>query len=209
MTIEGNILKIKITLIEEMLGTKSANFDLFSDFIASKCEDDDKRKQELETAKHKEEAGTTIFHRDDDDELILWDYQIKGFLKAAADCIRQCNPTATNPSGPKKGKKWGSIRAKMDKFVLVSPRQIKLGKKEPDMICERPLRCETMQGPRVSVARSEVVKSGTSFECQIKVMAHSPVTMDMIREILDYGEWKGLGQWRNSGKGRFSWIELT
>jgi hypothetical protein len=25
---------------------------------------------------------------------------------------------------------------------------------------------------------------------------------------LDYGKWKGLGQWRNSGKGSFEWAEL-
>jgi hypothetical protein len=30
----------------------------------------------------------------------------------------------------------------------------------------------------------------------------------IIREWLDYGKLRGLGQWRNSGKGRFSWVEL-
>lgn len=26
-----------------------------------------------------------------------------------------------------------------------------------------------------------------------------------MRECLDYGKLRGLGQWRNSGKGRFVW----
>jgi hypothetical protein len=30
----------------------------------------------------------------------------------------------------------------------------------------------------------------------------------VVREWLDYGKLRGLGQWRNSGKGRFSWEVL-
>jgi len=200
-------MKIKVTLIREMLGTQSANINLFADFILSKCDDDNKKKQELETAEHKEEAGTTIFPRDENGELIMWDYQFKGFLKEAGDSIRLCKGSEVGLKGGK-GKKWGSIKSKIDRFVLVSPRMIRLGKTEPDNICERPLRCETMQGPRISVSRSEVVNAGTSFEIEIEVMDNSPVTEAMVEEMLDYGKWKGLLQWRNSGRGRFKWERL-
>ena len=199
-------MKIKITYIEEALGTKAANVDLFTDYIASKCPDDDLRKQELETAEHKEEAGTTLFHRDADGELILWDYQVKGFLKEGGDCIRQCKSSEVSPTG--KGKKWGAIKSKIDNFVNVSPRQIKLGKKEPDAICERPLIGMTAQGRRTSLARSEVVNPGTFFTCEIDIMEGAPVTEKMVEEILDYGERKGISQWRNSGKGRFKWEKI-
>lgn len=30
---------------------------------------------------------------------------------------------------------------------------------------------------------------------------------DTVREELDYGRLRGIGQWRNSGKGRFEWEE--
>ena len=30
----------------------------------------------------------------------------------------------------------------------------------------------------------------------------------LVREWLDFGCFNGLGQWRNSGKGRFTWEEL-
>ncbi len=33
----------------------------------------------------------------------------------------------------------------------------------------------------------------------------NPSLGELIEEWLDYGEYRGLGQWRNSGKGRFSW----
>ena len=29
-----------------------------------------------------------------------------------------------------------------------------------------------------------------------------------VKECLDYGALRGLGQWRNSGKGRFAWEEV-
>lgn len=208
-------MKIKITLTEDMLGTKAANADVFADYIASKCPDEDLRKQELETAQHKEEAGTTIFHRDQTSgELMLWDYQVKGFLKEAANVLRQAASGET-PEEPaegekkKKGSKWGSAKSKFDNFVFVFPRIITLGKKTPDGICERPLRAETMQGPRVSLARSEVVAAGTSFNCEIKLLPGAPVSEAMLRQCLDYGQLKGLGQWRNSGKGRFAWEEVA
>ncbi len=201
-------MKIRITLTEDMLGTKAANKDVFADFIASKAPDDDARKQELDTAEHREEAGTTVFHRNENGELMIWDYQIKGFLKEAGNTLRQAN-ISTVAEGGRKGKKWGAIKGKIDNFVMVTPRIISLGKDEPDGICERPLRCETMKGPRVSVARSEVVSAGTSFECEIKTMKGGPVSEAMMREMLDYGAWKGLGQWRNSGKGRFEWAEVA
>lgn len=202
-------MKIRITLIEDILGTKAANKDVFADFIASKAPDDDARKQELDTAEHREEAGTTIFHRHPETgQLILWDYQIKGFLKEAGDVLRQAEEDpGEDESGKKKRKRWGAARGKIDNFVFVGPRMIQLGKTKPDAICERPLRANTMQGPRVSLARSEVVNAGTTFDVEVTVLPGSPITEKMIRDCLDYGRFKGIGQWRNSGKGRFTWDE--
>jgi len=198
-------MKIRITLIEEMLGTKAANKEVFASFIASKCPDDDLRRQEIETAEHREEAGTTVYHRDENGNLMLWDYQIKGFLKEAANIMRQCAEKPTDEDGKKGRNPWSAAKSKFDNFVFVSPRKISLGKKEPDGVCERPLRAETMQGPRVSLARSEVVDAGVSFECEIQLLPGCPITEKMITQCLDYGKFKGIGQWRNSGKGRFTW----
>jgi len=200
-------VKIKVTLTEEMLGTKAANKDVFADFIASKAPEGDLRRQELDTAEHREEAGTTVFHKDESGNLIIWDYQFKGFLKEAANILRQ-TIAKTDSDGKKNKNKWASAKTKFDNFVFVFPRKIVVGKTTPDGVCERPLRCDTMQGPRVSVARSEVVAEGTTFDVEIRLIQGGPVTEVMILECLDYGAFKGLGQWRNSGKGRFSY-EVT
>lgn len=94
----------------------------------------------------------------------------------------------------------------VDNFVFVGPRQIIIhGELAPN--CTRPLRAETMQGERVALATSEAIAAGATIECEIKCLV--PSLDDVVRKCLDYGAMKGLGQWRNSGKGRFTWEEIS
>jgi len=193
-------MKVKITLVEEMLGTKAANADVFADYIASKAPDGDKRREEIETAEHREEAGTTVFHRGETGAPILWDYQIKGFFKDACGALRRADGT--------KSKDLKAYKTTIDGVIFPAPRKIALHMPEGAAvgICERPLRADTAQGPRVSLCRSETVPAGTWFEVDIVCMADS--LLSVVREWLDYGMFRGLGQWRNSGKGRFHWEEI-
>jgi hypothetical protein len=195
--------KIKITLTEEMLGTKAANKDVFADFIASKAPDGDKRKEELETAEHREDAGTTIFHQQNG-KVGLWDYQIKGFFKDACGAMKNADGSLS--------KQVVAYKSRIDQVIFPGPRFILVDLSGPVGICERPLRCETAQGPRVALARSETIPAGSSFEIEITTLAKSigkgeasVVVDDLINEWLDYGALRGIGQWRNSGKGRFTW----
>jgi hypothetical protein len=59
-----------------------------------------------------------------------------------------------------------------------------------------------MQGPRVSLCRSETLPAGTQFTFSIRLLSDS--LLPLVLEWLAYGELRGLGQWRNSGKGRFT-----
>lgn len=193
-------MKVRLTLTEEMLGTKASNPDVFSDFIASKAPDDDKRKEELETAEHREEAGTTVFHRRND-QIGIWNYQIKGFLKEAAGALNRCDVEYRN--GLKD--KLSAYKTKIDNCVFVFPRFIPIILPTNGEIgtCERPLRADTAQGPRVSVIRSETVPAGSVIEFEIQIMAKDLIPW--VTACLDYGKLKGLGQWRNSSRGSFEY----
>ncbi|MEE0146233.1 MAG: hypothetical protein UEP80_07665, partial [Senegalimassilia anaerobia] len=72
-------------------------------------------------------------------------------------------------------------------------------------ICERPLRADTPHGARVALARSETVPAGTKIRFTLVVMNESD--WPLVQEWLDYGQFRGIGQWRNSGKGRFEWTD--
>ena len=69
--------------------------------------------------------------------------------------------------------------------------------------CQRPLRASTAQGERIALANSETIPAGSSIE--FKVICLSDSYKKAVIEWLDYGSFKGLGQWRNSGKGRFTY----
>lgn len=197
-----NILNIRITLSEEMLGTASFNADLHDEFIASKAPDAMSREEEVAALGVGEvvEKSMTGFARDEHGNPILWDYQIKGFFKDTAGALRKVPGTI---SGRVK-----AYKKEIDGLIFPQPRKIVLHMPEGGVIgdCQRPLRASTPQGERVALAHSETVPAGTTMDISIVYLA--PEHEQWIKEMLDYGSMRGLGQWRNSGKGRFSWEEL-
>ena len=91
--------------------------------------------------------------------------------------------------------------------IFVFPRQIPIIFNGEIDTCERPLRAETPKGERVSLACSESIPAGAWMEFEIKCL--NETHYDLVREWLDYGFLSGLGGWRGSGKGRFSWVEVS
>jgi hypothetical protein len=66
----------------------------------------------------------------------------------------------------------------------------------------------TMQGPRVTLVRSDVINPGHRYTLEIQKLDGSKVTDQALRDILSYGEQSGLLQWRNGGYGRFKVISF-
>lgn len=59
-----------------------------------------------------------------------------------------------------------------------------------------------------ALAASEAIPAGAWVEFTITSLADKNKKVDwedIIQEWLDYGKWSGIGQWRNSGKGRFTY----
>ena len=153
---------------------------------------------------------TTIIRRDETG-LLIPDYMVRGFLKEAATAV-----------GNSDGSPIWAVKSKIDKWVFVNPRKIYLkrdGKiiKEAEETFERPLRAETMQGPRVTLAKSEQIPAGATVSFQILVLplgekgskegAASKWKFDeeALKSWLDYGALSGIGQFRTGSYGRFSY----
>lgn len=189
-----NITKynLRIEFIVGPLGTQP-NKDIATEYITSKAIDPDTGelpKDELETLPNALEKGTTAFHRLNG-KPIYYDYQVKGFFKNAGQVF----------NGLRNVK---NLRSKLDSMLFVTPRQIELHIPDGTEItfCERPLRAQTAQGERVALARSEALPDGSWFECVLEVY-DGPLSEPLIRDLLSYGEKKGMGQWRNGGRGSF------
>ena len=100
-----------------------------------------------------------------------------------------------------------AYKKEIDGLIFVGPRAIHINLSGALGSCQRPLRAQTAQGERVSLANSETIPVGSSIEFEVKMLLDSHEKA--VREWLDYGALRGMGQWRNSGKGRFVWEEIA
>lgn len=192
---------IEITFTEEVLGSSPNTKEIYSEFIASKAPDAASVADEVEAVGADEvtEKGTTVFPRNDEGDPVIWDYQLKGFMKDACGALRRVPGTLSSKCKAYKKVIDGTIFVKERAVAFQLPEGGEVG------ICERPLRADTPQGARVALARSETVPAGTKIRFTLVVMNKSD--WPLVQEWLDYGQFRGIGQWRNSGKGRFEWTD--
>jgi len=190
-------MKIRVTFIEELLGTAPNSKEIYKDFIASKSEDAATIEDEIAAVGIDEtlEKGTTVFPRTEDGKPFLYDYQWKGYFKETASFMRKIPGTATS--------KVKAFKKQIDGLIFINERQCVIEPSGEITLCQRPLRAQTPQGERVSLACSETIPAMSNSTFTIHLMVDSDEKL--IEEWLDYGYYHGTGQWRNSGKGKFVW----
>lgn len=194
-------MKVRLEFFEEVLGTASSDPEIHEKYIASNAPDAPSRKEEVEALGAEEvfEKSMTVFPRLDDGTPFLWDYQIKGFFKDSCGMLRKVKDKASS--------KIKAYKKEIDGLIFVKEREIPFIFDGEMGICQRPLRASTAQGERIALSSSETVPAGAKIEFTIQYMVDSDLAA--ICEWLDYGELRGIGQWRNSGKGRFKWHDIT
>ena len=161
-------------------------------------------KKDPEYQKRIEEIGDkalTVFYRDAGGKPSISDVQIRGFMKAAFAFVGKEHKLLTKKasgeaySSDEYYKKWIGERIMFPKQYIPVDGAID--------ILERPLQCQTMQGPRVSIASSERIKAPVSIEFNL-------VTTDEVEEktlelIFERGMFKGISQWANAQYGTFTY----
>ncbi len=237
--LDMDVFTVRIGLLEDLLGTVPKNKSVYGSYIAAKGRELMEKEQakgiphasgaelngdgkaatalleeEVETIQEIEDRGHTGFHEDEDGPF-LFDYQFKGFLGESARTLKE------HGKGEKKLKQ---LQDKFKRYVFVHPRRIRLprpgrvegfqGKPllvvtDKGIVCERPLRAQTAQGPRVTVVRSDVILAGAELTCTLRVLSGGGITRGCIEDVLAYGQFIGLGQWRGAGFGRFEVLELA
>lgn len=191
-------MKVRITFTEPILGTLAGDPEIATEHILSKHPDleiaDDEKKALEEIPEEVLQKSSTIFARLDGVPM-LWDYMLKGFFKDACSMLRRVPGTKSNA--------LKAHRKVIDGLIFVAPRKIPIKVVGEITILERPLRAETAKGPRIALARSESIPAGSSIEVDITPLDKK--LEKLITEWLDYGQLRGLGQWRNASYGRFSY----
>ena len=201
------VINVRLKFIEGILGTASNNKEIYSEFIGSKAPDAATAEEEIAVIGVDEtiEKGTTVFPRMEDGTPFLYDYQIKGFFKDTCGMLSKL--TMKDPETGKKGKavnessKITAYKKVIDGLIFVMPRKIPFENYGEMAICQRPLRGMTAQGERIALASSEEISGGA--EIRFRIICMSAEHVAAVKEWLNYGYLRGIGQWRNSGKGRF------
>lgn len=187
------MFKVKLIFTEPLLGTVAKKKDIYTDYIASKApvpvED------EIETVPEIEEVGTG-FHLLDG-KPIIYDYVLKGFFKDACSMLRRQTDSESV--------KLKAHKKVIDGLIFVFPRRIPIDLNGGKLgVLERPLRAQTPQGERIALAKSDFAPEGSSIKIEIKILGKA-VKESLLKEWLDYGALRGLGQWRNASYGRFEY----
>lgn len=205
------IIKVRLIFTEPLLGTACNNPDVHEEFIASKAPTQQLSDEELaalDPAAEIEKAKTVFLRTDE--KPCLFDYQVRGFFKEIFGILIGLGEI---PAGQcsHNGRKEA-----VDHRLFIKPRRIPIAGSLDDFT--RPIRMETMKGPRVALVTSERLTNAVC-EFSVELLTGLPTegkkkanyfTADDVREALNYGERVGLGQWRGSGGfGRFTWQELT
>lgn len=194
-------IKVKLTFTEKCLGTASNNKTIHGDYIASKAPDARSREEEIEAVgvEEYEEKQMTVFPKDDAGNPFFWDYQIKGFFKDTCSALQRCK----GEDFSKASCKIKAYKKIIDGCIFVEERKIPIKLSGEMGKLERPLRGQTAQGERIALATSETIPAGSEIEFTITCLSdeYAPAVI----EWMDYGRYRGIGQWRNASWGRFKY----
>lgn len=193
-------LKVKITFKQGLLGTMTGDKEVYRNFIGSKAPDASTVEEEIANIGTEEviEKGKTFFPKNKDGKAFIYDYQFKGFFKSACSAMNKVKGSLSS--------KLKAFKKEIDLRVFIKDRENVIENYDTITECQRPLRAQTMQGERVSLAISEEIPAGAT--CTFTIITLCDETMELVKEWLDYGALNGMLQWRNSGKGSFTWEEV-
>ena len=193
---DKTIINVEIELTETQLGTVPNSKGVYTDYVATGVPME-QRLQEAEGIQEDPEdskpAYTTFM--EDEKGIYILNYLILGMLRNAGNNLKE-------HVGIKQ------LKSKLENFVFVKPRKVYFERdgvilKKPDGSIERPLTGVTAQGRRTIIARSDYVSAGTILKFELTLLKHKEITPDVLEELLKYGEYCGLGQWRTSSMGTF------
>ena len=186
-----------------ILGSLPANRELRSTYITSKAPMIGTNDEDANIPQIENENGLTVFNRNNLDQLCIMGYQVKGFFKAAFSAIRSQY-------------RIYAYKSKVDLMLFVEPRFIPLlrdGKPimQEDDLLERPIRLNFKGAEYTSLKASEMVLDPWSVEIEISLLPteqkkgdkSAPLDWKAVETALEYGQYHGLGQWRNADYGRF------
>lgn len=167
-----------------------------------------------ETLKDLDMRGTTVFFFDPETQLpMIGDHMVYGFLKEAGASL--CSRARAKGDKRKEtilvSKNFThsclNTHIRCDQEFIRFDRDIKRYENGDPRYLHRSLRSEDRSTGKkiVALIKSEQVEAGAKIEFDLRVQTDSPITEEVLRQLLDEGEFIGFGQWRNAKHGCFEY----
>ncbi len=213
---------LHLTTTTTLFGSCPSDPSIYEQFLQDEIDSSSEKAQAERAALpeiSKEQEKTTVFLRVDG-QPALFGHVIKGYLKSACGALWRVNGTLSV--------ELRAYKKVIDQLIFPFPDIIPLNVSDAEIehlatylrkdftVCVRPLRAQTAQGPRVALARSEVVPPGTELDFVLTIIGDVPpldrqttkkvpISEELLHEWFAYGEFHGLGSWRNAGWGKFTY----
>jgi hypothetical protein len=156
--------------------------------------------------------GITCFFRNPSTKKVcIGSHMISGFLKASADSISKTLPKKNGTILHSRAYTCEIINQHISfpEHLIDATSDIIRDDLGNPVYLQRSLRAMTAQGQRISLAKSEQLPVGTQFNFKMRILNDSPIKEEHLDVLFNYGQVKGLGQWRNAGYGQFKVINFT
>lgn len=221
---------VKLTFLDEALGMSTPDPEVYSQYIASNAPNAKTMKDEVAAVVRATGADTsvpddmnpedidkilenksTIFPVDKDGNKIFWAYQLVGWLKDSCGYIRMIPGTDCS--------KLKAYKKAIEGLIHINGEDDSDPMKAKEVIihypdtgdtsrnCQRTLRKSGPMGPSTALASSQTMPKGSYIIFTAETFTKAGY--DILMECLEYGIYHGLGQWRTSGKGIFSYEILA
>lgn len=210
-------IDVHLRFTEGLLGTSPSDPDIYDKWIRKNHprKKDGGGQDEIDSISNAQEEeeeevqSRTVFHRDDEGNPFIYDYQIKGFFKEMALALIGAEGSILEKVKDQDKLDLTNYRRKrtIDNRLFIFPRKVELHLPEGGEMteCVRSLRAETQRGERIALACSEEAPAGTEIKFRVDITKKN--LLQFVLEALTFGGFKGMGGWRNSGKGRFEVLD--
>ena len=222
MAFETTEFAVKLVTTTTLFGSCPDDPSIYETYIQKEIDSTTEKaiaEREALPLMNEDEQKVTVFLRMNG-QPALFAHVIKGYLKSACGALTRTVGTCS-----------GDIRAYkkvIDLLIFPSPdiipvivgngpiEHLNVYTRNGIPVCVRPLRAQTAQGPRVALARSEILPSGTEINFTLRIVGRipdlarqavkkEPISAELLHEWFSYGQFHGLGSWRNAGWGRFTY----
>lgn len=171
---------------------------------------------ELPAATEERASGLWPVFKCDPHGIYLEGRQLKAMFKEAANILRDTLMKAEKGDKAANDKKsrYTNLRARVAEHLFVEEDRIHIKRDGKNMAKadgneEKPIHVMTAQGPRDALKRFDFVDAPAEVSFTVRTLSSGVVDEALLKVMLEYAGWNGLGADRSQGAGQFELVTLS